>query len=99
MSMFCTFSLKRGGRCEMLSSFLLGLCYFSICWSSWTQFGLDFGRSGPPFWRFLGSILEVSGHDLGLMCFVILILFETVLGVFGIHFAGFGSRFGSHVVL
>ena len=28
------------------------------------QFGLDFGRFGPPFWRFLGCILKVSGHDL-----------------------------------
>ena len=36
------------------------------------RFGLDFGRFGPPFWRFLGSILEVSGHDLGPMCLVIL---------------------------
>ena len=28
------------------------------------QFGLDFGRFGPPFWRFLGSILEVVGFPL-----------------------------------
>ena len=38
------------------------------------QFGLDFGGFGPPFWRFLGSILEVSGHDLGPMWLVILVL-------------------------
>ena len=43
------------------------------------QFGLDFGRFGPPFWRFLGSILEVSGHDLGPMWLVILVLFKAVL--------------------
>ena len=35
------------------------------------QFGLDFGGFGPPFWRFLGSILEVSGG----MWLVILVLF------------------------
>ena len=40
------------------------------------QFGLDFGRFGPPFGRFLGSILEVSGHDLGPMWLVILVLFK-----------------------
>ena len=39
------------------------------------QFGLDFGRFGPPFWKFSGSILEVSGHDLGPMWLVILVLF------------------------
>ena len=39
------------------------------------QFGLDFGRFGPPFWKFLGFILEVSGHDLGPMWLVILVLF------------------------
>ena len=43
------------------------------------QFGLDFGGFGPPFWRFLGSILEVSGHDLGPMWLVILVLFKVVV--------------------
>ena len=42
------------------------------------QFGLDFGGFGPPFWRFLGSILEVSGHDLGPMWLVILILLSSI---------------------
>ena len=37
-------------------------------------FGLDFRRFGLPFWKFLGSILEVSGHDLGPMWLIILIL-------------------------
>ena len=43
------------------------------------RFGLDFGGFGPPFWRFLDSILEVSGHDLRPMWLVILALFEAVL--------------------
>ena len=42
-------------------------------------FGHDFGGFGPPFGRFLGSILEVSGHDLGPMWLVILVLFKAVL--------------------
>ena len=43
------------------------------------QFGLDFGKFGPRFWKFLGFILEVSGHDLGPMCLVSLLLFKAVL--------------------
>ena len=43
------------------------------------RFGLDFGGFGPPFWRLLDSILEVSGHDLRPMRLVILALFEAVL--------------------
>ena len=41
--------------------------------------GLHFGGFGPPFCRFLGSLWEVSGDDLGPMCIVILALFEAVL--------------------
>ena len=41
-------------------------------------FGLDFRRFGLPFWKFLGSILEVSGHDLGPMWLVILILLSSI---------------------
>ena len=53
------------------------------------QFGLDFGGFGPRFWRFLTSILEVSGHDLGPMCFIILVLFKAVLFLsFHWYFAG-----------
>ena len=39
-------------------------------------FGLDFGGFGLPFWRVLGFILEVSGHDghdLDPMCLVIFV--------------------------
>ena len=43
------------------------------------QFGLDFGRFGSRFSKFLDSILEVSGHDLGPMRLVILVLFKAVL--------------------
>ena len=39
------------------------------------RFGLDFGGFGPPFWRFLDSILEVSGHDLRPMWLVFLVFF------------------------
>ena len=62
----------------MLASSLLGLCYFRFFGRPGpllAQFGLDFGGFGPPFGRFLGSILEVSGHDLGPMWLVILVLF------------------------
>ena len=40
--------------------------------------GLDFKGFGLPFWRFLGSILKVSGHDLGPMWLVILILLSSI---------------------
>ena len=76
--MLATFSLKMGGRCGAPPSFVLGICCFSVLGLSWTPLGsvgLDFGGFGPPFWRFLGSILEVSGHDLGPMWLVILVLF------------------------
>ena len=42
------------------------------------QFGLDFGRFVYPFWKFLGSILEVSGHDLGPIWLVIVILLSSI---------------------
>ena len=41
--------------------FLLGLCYFSICWSSWTPLGPISAR----FWRVWASILEVFGLHFG----------------------------------
>ena len=39
--------------------------------------GLHFGGFGPPFWKFLGSLWEVSGDDLGPMCIVILVPFKA----------------------
>ena len=70
-AMLATFSSKMGGRGETPPHFLLGLCYFSIFWSSWTPLVPISAR----FWRVWASILEV----------------------FGLHFGGFWSRFGSHV--
>ena len=56
------------------------------------RFGLDFGGFGPPIWRFLGSILEISGHDLGPMCLVIFVLFKDVLfESFHWYFAGWAG--------
>ncbi len=81
-AMLATFSSKMGGPCGRHPPF----CWVYVIFRFFgrpgpllAQFGLDFGRFGPPFWRFLGSILEVSGHDLGPMCFIILVLFKAVL--------------------
>ena len=81
-AMLAPFSSKMGWGESTPTPFLLGLCYFSILGRPGpllAQFGLDFGGFGPRFFRLLGSILEVSGHDLGPMCFIILVLFKAVL--------------------
>ena len=76
-AMLATFSLKVGGRCGMLPSFLLGLCSFSVFWPSWLPLGTIWARFGKVwgsilegfwacFWKVLGSILEVFGDNLGL---------------------------------
>ena len=62
------FPPKWGGACGAPPSFLLGICCYSVLGLSWTPLGsvgLDFGRFGPRFGRFLGSILEVSWSRFG----------------------------------
>ena len=67
------------------------------------NFELDFGGFGPRLWRFLTFILEVSGHDLGPKCFVILALYSCFFKIgyhffllidnsFLYNFGGFGPR-------
>ena len=80
--MLATFSSKMGGAVGRRPSF----CWVYVIFRFFgrpgpllARFGLDFGGFGPPFWRFLDSILEVSGHDLRPMWLVILALFEAVL--------------------
>ena len=66
------------------------------------QFGLDFGRFGHPFWKFLKSILEVYGHDLGPTWLVIWYFFKLFFFVildpswqtFGSKLEGLGIYFG-----
>ena len=60
-AMLATFSSKMGGPCGTPPPFLLGLCYFSIFWSSWPPLGPIWAR----FWKVWASILEVFGVHFG----------------------------------
>ena len=60
-AMLATFSSKMGRRGGAPPPFLLGLCYFSIFWSSWPPLGPIWAR----FWRVWASILEVFGVHFG----------------------------------
>ena len=46
---------------------------------SWPNLGSILEGLGLHFGSFLGSIFEVSGHDLGPVWLVILVLFKAVL--------------------
>ena len=71
--------LQNGGTLWGAAPLFVGSMLFFAFWvvlaPSWPNLGSILGGFGPPFWRFLGSILEVSGHDLGAMWLVILVLF------------------------
>ena len=60
-AMLATFSSKMGGPCATPPPFLLGLCYFSIFWSSWPPLCPIWAR----FWKVWASILEVFGLHYG----------------------------------
>ena len=69
--MLATFSSKMGGPVGFRPLY----CWVYVIFRFFgrpgpllAQVGLDFGRFGPRLWRFMGSILEGSGHDLGPMC-------------------------------
>ena len=79
--MLATFSSKMGGAVGRRPPF----CWVYVIFRFFGRpgpllapFGLDFRRLGLPFWKFLGSISEVSGHDLGPMWLVILILLSSI---------------------
>ena len=78
-AMLATFSLKKGVAVKGPPLF----CWVYVIFRFWNRpgpilapFGLDFGRFGLRFWKFLTSILEVSGHDLDPMRLVIMVLFK-----------------------
>ena len=48
-----------------------------------------FWGPGPPFCKFWGSIFEVSGHDLGPMRLVILVLVKLIF-FYSFHWYGMG---------
>ena len=60
--MLPTFSFKMWVRCGVIPSFLLGLCAFSVFWSSWLSLGAFWARFwgvGARFWRFFGTIFFI----------------------------------------
>ena len=74
---------KKGGTGKSALVFFVGSMLFFgflvVLVPSWPILGSILGGFGLPFWKFLGSILEVSGHDLSPMRLVILVLFKAVL--------------------
>ena len=67
--MLPAFSFKMWVRCGVIPSFLLGLCSFSVFWSSCPSLGAfwaRFWRDGARFWRFFGCHLLHTFQVFGL---------------------------------
>ena len=67
--MLVIFSFKIWVRCGVIPSFLVGLCSFSVFWSSWPSLGAFWAR----FWEALGP----EGFD-GLGFVAALLLLENI---------------------
>ena len=62
-------------------------------------FGLDFGRVGARFWEVLGSILKVSGDNLGIRLLLENLLFRSILLASGSGWAGGVTRSAKNFLL